>query len=650
MAVLIAILLHVFFLISPAQAQQSLRAEDIFSSVRDQTSFQVYGGSLHKLEEIESLTSGNSLDRALLLYKRFKDAGYRPELIQGVLRGERLPDLLAFFFGCSRELIVEKISGKDPMLERMARQLRDHFWVRLPSGENGFINYDPSLPDSSPGQTLGNFRKTLKRLPSDSFQRYEIVVTASFKVGHARARSRLVRYVGSVQDDLGKRITLFFVNKDINENFEFIDQLPIYPVLNAGGEIQPAINLREEAARIAVTQNVPTPDIRPEKVWLEIVYTVPGRKAKKISRILYDDSLEGVNWLRTVAVFKIFEPGLDPHFSVDGKAFDTIDAQWKPAFLSVLSEKEKRQVRDRMRAAGELGEGVLSLYSASVNAAQQRLLAGVDTSIRQAVRTPTFAACLMNPEMGTIELDVMHHENNFYSVLSDRAECTALNMACGVAATALEPLILESVLTEGKVDSAFEQLSLAASDTSRTWLTLDASQIPRLSALKVPSPMIKIMTDVLVSGNSLLVPGEATPTAWMTFDSTSGALLGMHPPGTGGARAWQEQRADDAEAYHFSSISSIWGDALKKMGASMAGQTAVSAGALSARLYGEHLEEVSTLLAVAADYMAPHMLNEEYSSARLRMELRKIIDSSANTILTNSKQAAPESATEHIQR
>jgi hypothetical protein len=618
------------------QNEAPASATDIYYSVRDQTAGSIYAGSLYPTELIETLEKGNSLDRALLLYKRLKEAGHQPELIQGVLRTKWLPEILSAYFATTQEEIQRAMDAGDPMLERISKQLSNHFWVRIPSGESSYLNLDPLLPTSEPGALYGNFRKVLKRLPSDVYQRYELVLNAEFKVGSARARSRLVRVVNSLNESPQTVISLFFVNRNINQEFTLGSGDPIFPVLKVNGEMQPAINLEEEAARIAVRQNLPTPEVSLQKVWLQLIYKSPGSEDVVVNRLIHDAYYPQSSLLKSLTTIFIDNgmTGLSSMASsigpISGKAA-AIDADWKPAFLSVFTDEEKAEVADRATGALALGQSILGTYVKSLSGIPAALSSAESADFKSAAVTPRIIACYVSPGLKTVELDVLLNEYNYYSFSKPRSHSLAFNMLCGALSSGLEGGIMRKML-EGDHQPSVEtalSMSLAAPDGIQ-WVCLSRETRQRLSAMHLSEQGGRSITNSLLSGHIVLAPAVEAPRFWWDLNPVNGSIRGVIEPGYGGARytySLRQQDRDHAESYHLASTDEGWGQALKTMLQRLEGRRDLDFAGFGESYSRHHLSESRFILDSLLEKMAVETSLREFPSREIRKGLTSIVES-----------------------
>jgi hypothetical protein len=567
MILLIIISLALSFSSSTVFAQEETVTHNpfqIFEQVRNSTSFAIYAGSLISTDDIESLQSGNSLDRALLLYKRLKDIGIKVQLIQGKLRQEAISETLATAFQTSLEITENRVISNDPMLERLSELLSDHYWVRFSGDAKGYTNFDPTLPDREPGNIIANFRKVLKRLPTDVYQRLEITVSAEFKVNNARARSKLVKFVGPLYLDTVYAVDLFFVTKDINGNFVNTSEDPIYPVLSVNNSVQPAINLAEEAARIALSQGLSSAEIDLESVWLEMIYKCPGREDVIQTRLLHDSKNPSINDLGSITSLLILFPNRlkgEELISPDSLS-NSIDAEWQPAFMSVFSESEKAEIADRVQGAAHLGNNILNGYAVGYQELRKETLSRLKINVKEIVPSPMILACYQNPSNGTLALDLVHAESNYYSLQLPRGVSVAANMLLGCLTSGFEGHLLNMILNpESDPISTF---TLTNIENLTEWQLVNANNIQDISRLGLKRDAQKNLASALLSGKTAALPINGSRDYWWVLDPVNGSLTGMILPGYGGSIAQQVKRDADAWYFHRSSASENWGATLQK--------------------------------------------------------------------------------------
>ena len=99
------------------------------------------------------------------------------------------------------------ISLPEPAVELPERERRRHVWVQYADGPL-WIDLDPSIPGSQPGDVHATVLETHDRLPDDEHHRVTIRLVAEQIVGGAPARSELLTFEATSGELVGVPITL----------------------------------------------------------------------------------------------------------------------------------------------------------------------------------------------------------------------------------------------------------------------------------------------------------------------------------------------------------------------------------------------------------------------------------------------------------
>lgn len=247
----------------------------LFYWVRDETSLVAYRGILRGEVGVLMDRLGNSLDRAMLLYGLLRDAGHTARLAHGTLseaqatyvqnnaRPSRTIEPLlppAEGLKAKQDLLEAEMTkqGIDPVMlregirevaseevrisenaarraesqarviaaairnrppaERLSEKsermndLRDHWWVQV-SNATGWVDLDPTLPDSEPGRTLLQPHETVRpdaqgRLPPEYHHTVGIrVLIEQWEDGRLEER-QVLQHVFRPSEHFGMRIAL----------------------------------------------------------------------------------------------------------------------------------------------------------------------------------------------------------------------------------------------------------------------------------------------------------------------------------------------------------------------------------------------------------------------------------------------------------
>ncbi len=246
--------------------------QDIFKWLRDNTCFVPYCGSLRGSIGVLMDRRGNSLDRALLLHELLSLAGCEARLAQGHLSKEQanrvlqkvrpmtrskadtsknfqpqgLDTLIEMYSNkykidraelqqATSKLLQEKKQMAGDLTKRVAEQslsisdavkkyrekqniennnanyktLQDHWWVQLKK-EGGWMDLDPTLPDSRPGQTIADIENTYEpdELDDQLFHSIQIRVVAEQWKNGSFQQHTVLEYTLRPSELFGKRIVL----------------------------------------------------------------------------------------------------------------------------------------------------------------------------------------------------------------------------------------------------------------------------------------------------------------------------------------------------------------------------------------------------------------------------------------------------------
>ncbi len=173
-----------------------------FELVRDSIGFDAYPGVLRGAEGTLTARAGNAFDRALLLKGLLDAQGFTSRFAFGQLSPEVTADLVDRSleppvaplsvpdfspFGSEFEAAVSDRARRDYALlsdalgDRLGElgadgtaaarsELKNHAWVQLEQADGTWLDLDPTLPDSQPGQTITTAESTPDVMPDEARQ------------------------------------------------------------------------------------------------------------------------------------------------------------------------------------------------------------------------------------------------------------------------------------------------------------------------------------------------------------------------------------------------------------------------------------------------------------------------------------------------
>ena len=260
--------------------------EGLFEWVRDNTYFIPYEGLLRGSEGVLMDRLGNSLDRALLLHDLLSLAGYDTRLANGTLSSEQaenvlkkthvIPkDLFSLTYAplsesdrnlidrYSREYNVDKKTllqavkekeSRDRQLiqnlskkvnslmtkisdlidepentreenQKIFKSIQDHWWVQI-SRESGWLDLDPTLPESTPGETLTEARNTGRPDSIDESVKHRVTIKIVIEQWKKGTREEHVVLSHSIEpsDHLGQKITFYHTSGEWSGDLNILEE------------------------------------------------------------------------------------------------------------------------------------------------------------------------------------------------------------------------------------------------------------------------------------------------------------------------------------------------------------------------------------------------------------------------------------------
>lgn len=531
--------------------------ETAFYFVRDNIRFQIYRGVLKGAERTRLDGSGNSLDRALLLQALLEENGYSPRIAQGKLSGENLQALASYALGPDMvgQSESEESTSNSVLPERITDDLSDHYWIQIPAGSN-WLDLDPSLPKLSPGDTIASFRKQLTSIPSFLYQRLEISISAEFSIGQQRASTRLVRFTGPCKDLLDNPLVLMFLNRTFNSDIKYSEDSRYDPILIVGDKIQPAMNLKVEATRMAARSGSPLQPVHIHRIWIEYVLKIPGLRDNKAERLLYSELQPDQSRLDELTLVTMrTNPSADETLRALGEGLETgavsIEDFSKPLFPIVLSEKEVKAATMLVSVQKQLAGGLANLLYSYVDNAEMYL-----DSLFGAVSgyvMPRLLSVSINPAGSKVSSDLMLLETRPVSNAETELPTVAMNFSFGIYASALEGYMLNRI-NGGNVFNKRDSVSLTkkAFIDGIPWIAIDAGTIRRIEEYPLDTQVLRRLEEAVTEGKIILIPDNKqyelknnADLVWWELNAETGAILGMIGTGIGGSELVPQEETLD---------------------------------------------------------------------------------------------------------
>ena len=178
----------------------------------------------------------------------------------------------------------------------------------------------------------------------------------------------------------------------------------------------------------------------------------------------------------------------------------------------------------------------------------------LDRPLETSTRTPTpsLLAIGVSPASGALRTDFIELGGRAFPTNgTDSIAAAAALFARGVTASVFEGELLRQLPGSGVVDAA--SLTVEAENRGESWTAIAPHMQERLDTLGIGGETRRMMESSLAAGLVLIVPEGGTTgrrLAWWELNPTSGAVLGMIAPGTGGAvQSAEADWGDIASAY-----------------------------------------------------------------------------------------------------
>lgn len=535
--------------------------EEAFANVRDFVGFEVYNGCLKGPDGTRIDGAGNSLDRALLLAQMLKTRGYAPRIAYGRLGTDALRLVTARALGFlpyPTEGDQSATLTYNPVLRtEFEEMLKNHYWVQL-EVEDGWLDLDPTLTSSEPGQALVHTRKYYEELPSFLYQKLEISIHCEFQIGDNYARSRLLRFGSPVKDLLREPLVMLFLNQDSDGYHRYSSENRFSPVIFAVGKMHKALNLKAEAARLAGISGGPMHKVTAHRLWMELVLKTPGRQDQTAYRLLHSKKTEEYSRLDEIIVFTL-TTGITPYSQrvvLAEKlrtAAEQVSSLKKPKYPWQLSATESLNATTALEAQRDLCIAIGSMMQNRIRDASRWLDSRLNNTT--VVPSPHVLSVAVNPNNGILKTDIlllnpMPWSHDPYQDLL----ATAGHFLFGIAASAQEGSLLRNLNISSRHYRTSRGTTSAVEQTRQlhksriNWLSVSTANESDLYKLDLPSEVERHMAHALAEGKILILPiitgrrGRSGGLVWWELDPGTGAVLGMIMPGLGGA---QQQLSKD---------------------------------------------------------------------------------------------------------
>ncbi len=564
--------------LGPLSERLEYAPQAAFEFVRDSIGYDPYPGVLRGARGTLLARSGNDIDRALLLRDLLDRMVVPSRLVVGSLDRQEASALIErSFLPPSRPLTAAPLDPQEfgdlAALEARARrdyaivrgaigdrvarmdgsatteaitETQQHVWVQMRFGTE-WLDLDPSLPDSQPGQTLTTVGKVLYDVPDAWRDSVTIrVIAERLSGGQLSEQTVLERQLDAAT---AARQDIFLAMSPVGDS---IGQT-INEILGSGSGWRPTLFVGGEEFAGDTFPVTPEQDIFSgdqsgdefSALRLEVTVSVPGSEPETILRTLVDrltpearaaSSIDRTD-LAPLTVRKGVPVELSSvlHFQVSTGAFDVRTHQIWRQIAAVFS----KLLGQDPAAAAEYGFPnvmlPMTVADESLVQASERLISdGLD-------RTPGIRAFVARPRVYLTSVGPTAEEGRVSTgsdLMTDTVRVLAADGQDGVAAArrqlwygalqgALESQFLLSRITAGGLSGGqLSGVSFGSPDRA-TLLAADGQPAPIGTSA--------VLRQDVADGALAVVPGDAaTAAAWWRVDPVSGATKAILAPGTGG--------------------------------------------------------------------------------------------------------------------
>ena len=590
-AATIAIAAAVTLLPAPASAiPTAVATQENYSQhfyfLRDEIGLRAYSGCLLGPAGVLAERSGNSLDKALLLEQLLRQSGFTTRFAFGRLRTQSLDLVMELVLGRTEN----EEGGAETALARSDERLRaimsDHYWVQIKAGSE-WLNLDPTLPESEPGQTIAQMFKYFEKVPTHLYQLFELEIFSEFQTGNRTARTRVLRYTSLAMDLHERPLTLVFLGRGSDGLYRYSSGENLSPVLITGSKTYTSLNLQAESSRTAAQTGSTEREVTVNRMWLEISLSAPAGPTRRIVRILRTTGGRKITRLDELITITLATRGITWGLvNFLGRQLEeaaaAIDSIRLPTLPQALSDREKADMTTLLAAQRNLSFALNTFLLAQIHSTGGWLSGGFDTSMT--TESPYLLAASCDPRAGRVRADIMSLGGSFlpgagtYEIAAPAAMFTR-----SLHAAALESLLMQSLAgptrTGGsRYGSYYSALSATRQSLRRRepWHAVSKGNTGDLDGYPVAAEFRRQFEAAIDNGKVILLPGRSSagggdnPPFWWELDPETGAMLGVIEPGIGGAQVNLLEDLTDIAAVYAPGFSSGWPDKLADLSRSAA--------------------------------------------------------------------------------
>lgn len=556
--------------------------EAAFRLVRDRIGFEPYPGVLRGAEGTLAARAGNAYDRALLLKglldamgltTRFAfgelDEDTATALVDSTLIGAHDPLPVAGSLGGSTfdlgavtdrarrdhallraALDSSGVTIDDPTREDLVSEVRPHAWVQL-DRDGTWVDLDPSLRTSAPGDTLTDVAATSDAIPDDAWQSVTIQTHAESLVDGTLERTLVLER--RIRAAAGAEVFLFFQPDTGGGGLlggGSAEEGAFLPLLLVDGEAIPGesfstLDGEDGGGGFGFFGGGGGGSFA--GLWLTMVREAPGRAPLTTERALVDRVPAPARSSGDVATdallpLSAIEVGPTAMAAVHHVVFSTggssprQDAIDRAAAAWFVAVEMADPVRAEQYSLGDLLWPTV-VADATLTGASERVVVpslAVPGAVAPVIDRPritvtTVAPDPAGPERILTTIDLAADEVRLVAdEHADPVDLAARRLWYGTLESALETESLLQAAAFGEPDGRVLTGASLGMGQPLTVLTVNAA---------LPDTAAQALRDALDAGLIAVVPGDpASAQAWWTVDPASGVTQAILAPGLGGIR------------------------------------------------------------------------------------------------------------------